>query len=310
MTSGSESSATHTSYRGGKPVEIVSGDGVRLRGEFFTGTSQPDVAVVLSHAMLADRRSLDRPAGAGLLSTLRQWGVSVLWLDLRGHGQSDGRDWTYDDLVADAGVAASYLRDLLPEATLVAVGHSLFGHAALAYQAAHVDATGRAVSYDRFAVLGSSVWAERFEPSRRRWIAKRSIARFLDMILPPRGTFPARRLRLGTDESLQFLHQMADWTRLGWSDLSGNSYATVLSQVAVPILSIAGGGDGWLSHPDNQARFIGETVGPSTQITVGRNAGYDFDPGHMDLVLDPRMTPVWEQLADFVVTGILPPVTG
>ena len=61
--------------------------------------------------------------------------------DQRGHGQSrphpsEGARWNYDDLVRDAEVVAEFLCQRFPELPHIAVGHSLFGHVALAHQTA------------------------------------------------------------------------------------------------------------------------------------------------------------------------------
>ena len=53
------------------------------------GTAQG--VVLLSHAMMANRRSLDRPTGRGLASTLNLRGFVTYALDVRGHGRSGPR---------------------------------------------------------------------------------------------------------------------------------------------------------------------------------------------------------------------------
>ena len=45
-------------------------DGVIICGEWFRGNEAPRAVVLLSHAMMVDRRTLDRPAGQGALSAL------------------------------------------------------------------------------------------------------------------------------------------------------------------------------------------------------------------------------------------------
>jgi predicted alpha/beta hydrolase len=130
---------THAPLRGGEPVALRMSDGAILCGEWLRPSGPPVAVVALSHAMMVERRTLDAPEGAGLLSSLVAHGLQVLWFDQRGHGQSvgsaaTGMRWDYDSLVADAGGIAAYLAEVEPQLPKLAVGHSLFGHVALAWQ--------------------------------------------------------------------------------------------------------------------------------------------------------------------------------
>jgi predicted alpha/beta hydrolase len=281
-------------------------DGTLLRGELLMPPASfgaPRVVVALSHAMMVDRRTLDQPAGAGLLSALLAAGASVLWFDLRGHGQSTplpqaGASWDYDELVADAGVVAAALAARFPGLPRIAVGHSLFGHVALAHQAR--ASSGRsAPGFDGIVLLGANVWLRSLEPRAGRWWLKR--ASFFAMVAAsrPLGYLPVRRLRLGTaDEPLAYLRQMGDWLGRGsWDDRQGNSYSAALSRVRIPLLSVAGAGDRLLAVPACQLRLASLTAGQVTHITVGKRFGYGCDPDHMGLVLDRRLEPLWREIA-------------
>jgi len=123
--------ASHAALRGGDPVALRMSDGVIICGEWFRGNEVPRAVVLLSHAMMVDRRTLDRPAGQGLLSALLAAGLWVLWIDQRGHGQSQpgpslGARWDYDTLLFDVAALAAYLQQVAPDVPRVAVGHSLF----------------------------------------------------------------------------------------------------------------------------------------------------------------------------------------
>ncbi len=315
----------------GEPVELVARDGVVLRGELLWPTSAlgsgeaggdsdaaagpraPKVVVALSHAMLVDRRTLDQPPGEGLLSRLRAAGALVFWFDQRGHGRStplprQGARWDYDDLVDDAGVVAAYLAQRFPTLPRVAVGHSLFGHVALAWQAL-VDAgraplaprrePPKAVGYDGLVLLGANVWLPQLEPFRPRWWFKRVFYPLLVLAAVRHGYLPARSLRVGTaDEPLPYLQQLGRWLgQADWTAESGHSYLGDLPRVRVPILSVASVGDRLLAVPVCQLRFASHTQGAIDHITVGRAFGHACEPDHMGLVLDERMAPVWGQIA-------------
>ena len=310
-------------------VELRARDGVLLRGELLFPTSvsrsgtaaatgapsEPKVAVALSHAMLVDRRTLDQPPGEGLLSQLRAAGAVVFWFDQRGHGKSaplprQGARWDYDDLVDDAGVVAAYLGERFPTLPRVAIGHSLFGHVALAWQA--LVSAGRApfsprrpepqaVGYDGLGLLGANVWLPQLEPFRPRWWAKRVFYPLLVLAAVRHGYLPARTLRVGTaDEPLPYLQQLGRWlSQADWTAQSGSSYLADLPHVNIPILSVASLGDRLLAVPACQLRFAGHTQGPITHITVGKAFGHACEPDHMGLVLDERMGPVWREIADW-----------
>ena len=185
--------ATHPPLRQGDPVALQMSDGAVLRGEWLCRTERPCAVVALSHAMMVDRRTLDAKAGEGLLSSLLDRGLKVLWFDQRGHGQSgptatEGASWDYDSLVYDAGCVAAYLAQVAPSLPRIAVGHSLFGHVSLAWQslcAENADLTG----YDGLVGLASNVWLRHLEPSLFRWWLKRLSLRRCSSFRGPRAIF-------------------------------------------------------------------------------------------------------------------------
>ena len=329
--------------RGGEPVTLRATDGALLHGELLMPAgAAPRVVAALSHAMMVDRRTLDlrvrpvaRPAAGargsglrretapadepasgtgGILTELLAAGVAVLWFDQRGHGQSgptptQGGRWDYDDLVADAGAVAEYLRERLPGCKRVAIGHSLFGHVALAYQArAAAQETARpahdraAALYDGLVLLAGNVWLRRLEPSWLRFLAKRASFAALLLLSRPLGYLPVRRLGIGTaDESGPYLAQMGGWVRTGdWTDRAGRSYLGALGGVRAPILSIAGAGDRLMAVPDCQLALVRRSSGPVTHWLVGKEQGDAVDAEHMQLVLDARLRPRWRALARWV----------
>lgn len=260
--------------------------------------------------MMVDRRTLDQPAGQGLLSQLARRGAAVLWFDQRGHGQSGpraaaGARWSHDDLVADVGAVASYLARRFPGVPRVAVGHSLFGQVALAYSARVAAGSFTTPAWDRLALLGVNVWMQRHEPSRLRLFVKRASYATTLAISRSLGYLPVRRLRMGTaDEPHEYLSQMGSWLwRNDFVSGDGFSYLEALPQLRVPVLSVAGDGDWLLGAPPCQLRLLSRIGGPLTHITVGRRFGYAADPDHMGLVLDKRLLPLWRELADWVVQG-------
>lgn len=283
-----------------EPFETRCADGWLLRGEWVVPPS-PCAVAIAGHAMMADRRTLDRPAGQGLVSALARRSIAVLWPDLRGHGLSgpraeDGGDWGYDDLVdLDVPALVSAARARFPGLPVVAVGHSLFGHVALAHAARNP-----AVPLAGIAMLSCNMW----NPAWRaplRWLTKGVLLEAVRAVSARVGRFPARRLRVGSnDEAPRYAHDLARFWRAGdWRARDGFSYYRALSRVLVPVRAWVGAGDRLLSPPAEAQGIVSPVPGARLEV-VGRRSGLPFDPGHMAMVLDARARPVWEDVASFI----------
>ncbi len=281
--------------------ETVCDDGWRLRGEWVL-PPDPCAVAIAGHAMLVDRRTLDRPRGRGLVSVLAARGIAVLWPDLRGHGESgpragDGGDWGYDDLVEkDVPALVEAARVRFPELPVYAVGHSLFGHVSLAHAARHP-----AVPLAGIAMLSCNYSNPEWRRRRSSWLLKGVLTEVLTGIGKVVGRFPARRLRIGSnDESLGYIRDFARCWRVGdWQARDGFSYYSALPNVRARVRAWVGAGD-WLMSPSADARGLVAPVPGARLDVVGRESGLPFDPGHMATVLDERVRPVWEQIAAFV----------
>lgn len=114
-----------------RPVELTTGDGLRLRGWYLP--SGNGAAVVLAHGLAQTRADLLPEARA-----LAQAGLGVLLFDLRAHGESEGRTSTWGDRERlDVAAALAFVR-AQPEvepARVGALGFSI-GSAAVAEVAA------------------------------------------------------------------------------------------------------------------------------------------------------------------------------
>jgi oxygen-independent coproporphyrinogen-3 oxidase len=289
-----------------EPFTVVCADGWRLRGDLVSGPSPRAVAIV-SHAMLVDRRTLDRPRGRGLVSQLAARGVACVWADLRGHGNSgpradEGGDWGYDDLVeGDVPALVGWARARFPSLPLACVGHSLFGHVALAHVARHPD-----VAVDGLALLACNAPNPDWTRRPLTYALKRSLLELAALMVRLRGRLPARRLGLGSDdEPAGYSRDFVRNTRAAaWRARDGFSYFDALPSVTRPLLAMAGAGDGFMA-PAADVRGLVAAVPRLDFRVVGRCSGLAFDPDHMGIVLDERARPAWDQLADFILA--LPP---
>jgi oxygen-independent coproporphyrinogen-3 oxidase len=279
---------------------VTCHDGWILRADVLT-PPQPRAVAVVGHAMMVDRRTLDRPRGRGLVSHLSSRGVAVVCADLRGHGQSgpraeQGGRWCYDDLVeGDVPALVAFARAQFPGLPLTCVGHSLFGHAALGHLCRHPDA-----AIDKLVLIACNYTHP--EWGLRALADKGSLIVLMSAFTRLFGRFPTRRLKLGSDdESAPFIDDFVRGVRTrDWRARDGFSYAEARARVNRPIFAIAGAGDRVLAPPP-EARSLVSSCPRVEFHTVGRRTGLPFDPGHMTLVLDERARPAWDQIADFIL---------
>ncbi len=260
---------------------------------------------VLGHAMMVDRRSMDRPEGAGFASTLAARGWEVLLADVRGRGASgprptEGGSWTYDDVLGrDLPALVDAAREAFPGAFVWLVGHSLCGHGSVA-------AAGSGLYReppDGHVLLAANAWMPRLEPSRRRrWQKRLSVAAF-DAVQRLIGYVPVRRFGLGpADEAGPYAADIVrTWRSDRWGSRDGRlDYFAALPRVRGPVLNVVGRGDSLLAHHVG-ARLWTERMPQAEFWLVGRgDHELTFDPDHMTLVTDPRARPLWQAIADWM----------
>ena len=277
---------------------IVAADGVELVTELHEPVGEPRGVCVLSHAMMASRRSLDRPRGRGLCSALVRAGHRVLLCDLRGHGDarpraSEGARWSYDDLVRyDAPALVRRAREIARGGRVVIVGHSLFGHVAIA-----ACGLGLLDHVDAIAAIGANVWERSAEPSRLTFAAKRAGLELFAAIAGRLGHFPARALRIGSDdEPAPYWLQFRRWAREGRYDSLDrrDDYAAAVGRVRAPVLAVCSEGDRVLCPPHLADAYVRRVARHELFVMRGRDA-----PGHMELACSTRGEPAWSAIVDF-----------
>jgi predicted alpha/beta hydrolase len=288
---------------------VTAADGWPLSIEHRRAVGPERGVVLLGHAMMANRRSLDRPRGRGLASTLRAAGLATYALDVRGHGKSgpgagEGGDWSYDDVVLqDLPAAIGFVRERHPAAPLAVLGHSLVGHATLALLGQRPELCS---AVDAVVSVAANVWIPQDEPSGAYRLGKWLFLAGMGLAAWPLGRFPARALGIGSDdeapsyvEQFQVLRSSGRWLSLdGWTD-----YLEGLHRVRVPVLAVVGRGDRLLCRPECSRRFHRHLTGARVwHWTAGRGAhGLLYDPDHMQIVTDARSAPVWEEVAGWLI---------
>lgn len=280
-------------------LSVQTTDGWRLEVLRLRATDEPRGRVLLLHAMMVDRRTFDRPRGRGLASRLVSSGFDVWLADFRGHGSSrpwagEGGRWSYDDLVRyDLPALASRMREEGDELPILVVGHSLGGHVAVA-----AWGTGR-VQPAALVCLSTNVWLPRFEQSRVRRLAKAGSIAAFERVTRAAGYFPARRLGIGSDdEALDYVLDLCRfWKEDSWSARDGENYLAGMARIEGPVLSVVGRADRLMAEPEAAQRWVTQIPGLAFWRVGRGDSGLAFDPGHMQLVTDPRARPLWERLA-------------
>ena len=292
-------------------------DGWLLRvWDFSPEPARPARAiVVIGHAMMVDSRTICRPDRPTIASVLVAAGFRVLVPDLRGHGESgplaaQGGQWSDDDIVGDVGSYVALARALEPKLPIALIGHSLFGHTALAWLGQHADAAGREVA--ALAAVACDIWNRRFEPSWPIWAIKRLLHAAAFLLVRVIGYMPTRRLRLGTnDESLGYFGQFHAWiTRNRWCDGSGAiDYHAGLSAIRVPFLHLLSEGDRLYARPSSALR-MSAPISTREALVLGRDDApgelAKLRPDHMQVLTDPRNKLAWHWLAGWLGRALAP----
>jgi len=167
-------------------VSIASGSGATLRGWFVPGRPGGG-AVVLMHGVHGNRLAMLRRA-----RLFNAEGFAVLLFDFQAHGESTGTRITFGHREGqDAAAAVAYLRALLPNQRVGAIGTSLGGAAALLAPAPlNVDALVLEAVYPDIGAAAANRIRVVLGPIAG--VAASPIASLFELLLPPfLGVTPA-----------------------------------------------------------------------------------------------------------------------
>ncbi len=289
-------------------------DGTALALEYLPAAEPVLGACLVGHALMANRRTLDCPRGRGLGSVLAAAGFHTYLVDLRGHGDSrlpHGRDAHYDEFVSqDVPALVTFVRGRHPDVPLCAVGHSLFAQTILVHLGRRAaTAPGDAPDLRGVVAIAANVWTADLEPSWTLWAGKRTLMWLQSFLGRVFGYFPARALRMGSENVARGVaNDLARWAREGaWAPPAGNTYPEDLACVPVPVLGVLGSADWLFCHRESGRRFHDYLARAPRELRVVGAADLGYDPGHMELVRDPRSAPLWRDVAAWLAATLAVP---
>lgn len=224
--------------RGPEPVRLRTADDIVLSADYYAGVSGGP-SYLLGHGFTGSSRT---PAVVGIAERLRELGGSVLALNFRGHGASEGMSTIGVDEVADVEAGVGWLRAGRPGVPVVTVGFSM--GASIVIRHAGLGADPDAV----VAVSGPGRWYER-------------------------GTDPMRRLHFGVETRLgRLVLHRAFRTRVGggW-DVLPASPVELAASISAPLLVVHGDADPYFGV--EHARMLAAAA-PRSELWIEPGLGH------------------------------------
>ena len=250
-------------------------------------------AVLLVHGAFSNHRLwIDAGSqGGGLAHFLTEHGLDVWLGDLRHHGESDREPtaarWSFEDWVLhDATAFVTRVRDETNDAPLVWLGHSAGGAIGLCWLARAV-APG---SVNGIVTLGTP-------GPDQPGVVRRSLAAASIAVSRALGRFPARLLRMGSeDEAAGILSDWMAWNVRGkWVGADGFDYLAALARLETPFLSVAAEGDRLFAPPPACDQLVRLAGSPRKELLVCGGLS------HRGLVRDPRArAQSWPRIAQWI----------
>jgi hypothetical protein len=153
--------------------------------------------------------------------------------------------------------------------------------------------------FDAIACVGANVWLRELEPSRARWIAKRAALAAMVAVCRRVGRFPARLLRLGSDdESRVYVEDFERFARTGtWTSRDGRQdYLAALANVRVPVLQMVSDGDRIECVPESGALFVARCGGDPEIVRLAQADDGGPAPTHMGMVTSGQVHAAWDRV--------------
>lgn len=243
----------------------------------------------------------------GFAEYLFNRGFNVLTYDYRGTGLSkSGRvrncrvsmsDW----IEQDVGCITAWAKAHYPGVSLLAVGHSVGGHAVLLSSATH--ALQAAVIVASHAGVTSTI--KQTTEKLRVWCLLRVLAPVLCRIF---GYMPARLLGLGEDLPAPVMLQWGRWSAMPgyfYDDPDWDAHQRV-SEITLPVLVMGFDDDPW-ANPEAITRLIEPAQKAKIERYEIRHADYGLSAvGHMGFFRTRCAEKLWPEVAHWLMKQCQP----
>lgn len=283
-----------------EPIAFSAADGYALRGTLWSPDAPPRALVLIHPATAVPERLY-----AGFARFLTTRGFAALTYDYRGIGasrparltklQARMRDW----IELDVGAAIAWARDTHRAVPLLAVGHSVGGHAVgLSAGTAHLRAA---------VLVAAHAGSTRLIESAAERLKVRLILHVLGPLASALlGYVPGKRLGLGEDLPAGVFREWSRWTTLPhyFFDDPTLGAAERVSKQRLPILAVGFDDDPWANR-----RAIDLLVSYLTGAAVERR---QIDPhaagtgpvGHMGFFRSRPGAVLWPGVADWLAQAL------
>lgn len=273
---------------------VTTADGVELALTRFAGEATRPVPVVLTHGTFSNARICGRLAGY-----LAGQGFDCWVLELRGRGESQRKisNPTFEAFgLFDVPAALEAVRAHTGRQRLLLVGHSGGGLAFLMHlarvPAARADVVGLAMLASQATEAATTVGGCLMLGFG--WVA--------EMLL---GYSPGRACGVGPEnEPKGILRQWFRWNLARrWTGSDGFDYLSALSELAMPILCLAGAGDRYIAPVRGCRRVFDALAGTDKEwVLCGRFGGFSEDYGHARIIASRAAErEIWPRIRDWLV---------
>ncbi|WP_287881583.1 alpha/beta fold hydrolase [Aquitalea sp.] len=272
-------------------MHTLTDDGTRLFLSRMGDRGSPPL--ILAHGTFTNQRSC-----APLASHLAARGWQCWLFDWRGHGYSDQPRASFNfetlarqDVPAVLRVVEENCGPLRP----FWLGHSAGAVIAAMWLARQAPACTRLAGLQMLAAQATS--------RQRSWAMQKKI-RLISWLLPLRRQIASHWMPLATEaESSHLLRQWCQWSLRGhMQGKDGFDYLAALGRQQLPVLSLAGGGDDFISPPDGCQRLL-ESFGSASKryVLCSQAQGFVEDYSHERLLISKNAkNEIWPLLENWL----------
>lgn len=238
----------------------------------------------------------------GFAEYLYEMGFTVLTYDYRGTGQSTSEtlrnchismsDW----IEQDVGCVTAWAKLRFPHLLIMAVGHSVGGHAILLSTATHSLHAGVIVASHAGVTRTIKQTGERL----RVWFLLRVLAPVLCRIF---GYMPARRLGLGENLPAPVMNQWGRWSAMPnyFYDDPGWDARRRVGEITLPLLVLGFDDDPW-ANPDAITRLMAPVKNANVERREIRHRDVGSKAiGHMGFFRSRYRETLWSEVGNWLL---------